>query len=259
MRRVFTLALAVLACGAAARAQDERRVTSPDGQIEFRIFVTHPEPEALVRLAYRVSYRGRLLINTSFLGLEIHDQPLLGENAGMIAAKTGASAGSGAGYQSLTAEYMQNGSLGRRIDVEVRVYDDGLAFRYVVPPSGPLARMSLENEATEFELAEDGLTDPGRRPVTQIDPRAVLGLPFVAEQPGVGWISISEVPAGTYPRMYLSRTEGKILISRLPPGHDPWRLAWEGPTPLTGPWRVLAIGPTRASVTESKLAERLQP
>lgn len=254
MRRFLTLLLLSLACGGGLRAQDERRVTSPDGQIEFRVFLTHPEPEEFVRLAYQVSYRGRLLINTSFLGLEIHDQPLLGQNAGLIATKTAAAEA----YHSLTTDYMQNGSLGRRINLEVRVYNDGLAFRYIVPVSGPLVRMSLENEATEFELAEDGAVDPGGRPLTQIDPKAVLALPLVVEQPGAGWISIGEVPAGTYPRMYLSRTEGKILISRLPPGHDQWHLAWEGPTPLTGPWRVLLIGPTRASVTDSKLAERLK-
>jgi hypothetical protein len=33
---------------------------------------------------------------------------------------------------------MQNGSLGRLITVEVRVWDDAAAFRYLIPRSAPL-------------------------------------------------------------------------------------------------------------------------
>ena len=251
--RALTLLLTLLLCAAGARAQDERRVTSPDGQIEFRIFLIHPEPEETVRLAYQVYYHGQRFINTSFLGLDIHDQPLLGQNVGMIGAKTE----SASGYHALTAEYMQNGSLGRRINVEVRAYNDGIAFRYVVPKSGPLVRMSLDNETTEFEFMEDATLDRGHQPVTQLSTKAEVALPVVAEQPGLGWISIGEVRMGSYPRMYLIRTEGKILISRLPPGANELHLAWEGATPMTCPWRVLTIGATRAAVVESKLASGL--
>ena len=41
---------------------------------------------------------------------------------------------------------MQNGTLGRRITVEVRAYDDGVAFRYVVPWSNPLVDMRIDDE-----------------------------------------------------------------------------------------------------------------
>jgi len=245
--------VAALATARGALAQDERRVASPDGQIEFRVFLTHPQPAAPVRLAYQVSFRGQRLINTSFLGLEIHDQPLLGENLGIVTSKT-ASAG---GYNALTAEYMQNGSLGRRINLEVRAYNDGIAFRYVVPPSGPLERMSLENEATEFEFVGSAFRDPDRLAIAKIPLDAVIALPFVTEQPGLGWVSVTELREGIYPPMSVSREDRQIMISRLPAGSDELHLAWEGPTPFTGPWRILIIGPTHSSVTESQLASRL--
>ena len=46
------------------------------------------------------------------------------------------------------AEYMQNGSIGRRIDVEVRVFDDRLEFRYRIPRSTALDEILIE----ELEL-----------------------------------------------------------------------------------------------------------
>lgn len=244
-----------LLCAAAAAAQDELHVASPDGQIEFHLYIDKPDSQSLFRLCYQVSFQGRPVINPSFLGLDIHNQvPLLGEKVGLIASKTG----SGEGYRSLLAEYMQDGSLGRRINVEVRAYNDGIAFRYLVPQSTPLMQVLLDNEDTEFEFAGDAVTDSGHQPVASISPQAVMGLPFVTDQPGVAWVSINEVPAGSYPRIYLSRTEGKILISRVPqwPNHPDG--AWQGVTPLVGPWRVLAIGPTRDSVIHSTLLQKLR-
>ncbi len=86
-------------------------------------------------------------MNTSFLGLDIQDQePLLGENVGL----TSSSSTTSKKYNSLVAKYMQNGSLGRLINVEVRAYNDGVAFRYVIPQSTPLIEILIAEEATEF-------------------------------------------------------------------------------------------------------------
>jgi len=81
----------------------------------------------------------------------------------------------------------------------------------------------------------------------------------VTEQRGIGWAAIGEAATGDYPRMYLTRQDGNILISRLPAGAKEANLAWEGATPMTGPWRVLAIGATRQQVSESKLVRGLNP
>lgn len=250
MRCLTAFGFLVLAGSSGVSAQDQQRVTSPDGAIEFRLFVDQPEPSALFRLAYQVMFHGKPLINTSFLGLLVHNQePALGENLGLMAAKTRSSEQ----YNALTAEYMQNGSLGRRINVEIRVFNDGVAFRYVVPESTPLRPMLLENELTEFALAQDADA------VRAIAPGAMMALPFVTEQRGVGWVAIDELRGGSYPRMYLGRQDGNILISRLPPGRDESAVAWEGNTPMTCPWRILAIGATRESVSQSKLISNLNP
>lgn len=240
----------VLAAVSAGFAQDPQRVTSPDGQIEFRLFIDQPERGALFRLAYRVDYHGMPLLDTSFMALRIHNQePDLGDNVGLTGSRTMASEQ----YNTLIAEYMQNGSLGRRINVEARAYNGGVAFRYVIPQSTPLSPMLLDNEFTEFAFAKDA------EAIGRIAPGSMAALPFVTEQPGVGWVAVDEVQAGSYPRMYVTRQDGNILVSRLPSRADESNLAWEGPTPMTCPWRVLAIGATRQQVSESQLVRSLNP
>lgn len=240
----------VLAAVSAGAAQDAQRVASPDGQIEFRLFIDQTEQGALFRLAYRVDYHGKPLLDTSFIALRVHNQePDLGDNVGLTGARTLASKE----YNALIAEYMQNGSLGRRINVEVRAYNDGVAFRYVIPESTPLSPMLLDNEFTEFAFAKN------TEAIAKIAPGSMIALPLVAEQPGIGWVALDEARGASFPRMYVTRQDGAILVSRLPSRPDESNLAWEGPTPMTCPWRVLAIGDTRQQVSESKLARSLNP
>ncbi len=242
------LILALLLLLSTAFAQDERRVTSPDGQIEFRILIALPEPAALNQIAYQVTFHGKPLIEPSFLGLDILYQPLLGAKLGLLSSHTS----NGDHYQSLVTEYLQNGSTGRRINVEVRAYNDGVAFRYVVPESNPLEDIRIEGEETEFHLAQK--TDA----LSRIASETPIGLPFVAEQPGVAWTAIDEVPRASYGRMSLIRVDGTTLISHLATNGGTPNLAFEGRTPFIGPWRVILIGSSRAQIVESKIVGSLQ-
>src|SRR6266853_2109749 len=85
-RLVLLLATAFCACA----QLDERRVSSPNGQLEFRIFIAPPpDSESLDGIAYQVWLRGTMLIRTSYLGFDIFDQtPFLGEKVGLVSAKT---------------------------------------------------------------------------------------------------------------------------------------------------------------------------
>jgi alpha-glucosidase len=221
--------LALLPCARLAHAQDERRVASPDGQVEFRVFLLQPSGGALPRISYQVRRAGRLVVDTSFLGFNIFNQePILGENDGLTSSHTG----EGAGYRWLVAEYMQNGSIGRRINIEVRAWDQGVAFRYVIPRSTPLDEILIEDELTEFNLAER--SEPTNRDL----PAAVAG-------PAGEWIGISETTVPGFPRMSLSRTGDGILRVRLPRSSAYPLVAFEGRTPLVCPWRILTFAGER--------------
>lgn len=264
---------------------DSIQVASPDGQIEFRLMIAQPpESYTLPRLAYQVSFRGKRLIDTSFLGLEIQDQPLLGENVGLVSSKTGSvdetytvPAGKSKvirnHYNSLIAEYLQNGSLGRRLNVEVRAYDDGVAFRYIVPRTTPLEEIRIEDESTQFQFTHDADTYPlilrgfqtpyedqyNRVTLSGIHPESLIALPFLVEQPGVGWAAITEAHIENYAGMYLKHTGGRTMLSTLAPRVDEPELAVKGTTPLDCPWRVLMIGSEPGRLIESNIVSNLNP
>ena len=261
MRRL--LAFVALTC--AAFAQDERAITSPNGQIEFRLFIAVQESNNLSRIAYEVFYHGKPLIQTSFLGLDIEVQePLLGENVGLTSSSTAKSEK----YNSLIARYMQNGSLGRLINVEARAYNDGIAFRYVLPRSTPLLDFVISEEATEFrfngkvppapvprnELSwSDYLSELDKFPksfvrMSEDDPASVAAFEIAAT-----WIGIAESKAGNYPPLRLIRADETTYLARpflKKPG-------LEANTPLECPWRIVSIGPSSEDVLKSVVAKDL--
>jgi alpha-glucosidase len=283
--RTFLLALAAAGC-ALAQSSDLLTLASPNGQIQFQLFLTRqPDPsEAYTRLAYQVSFKGKKLIDTSFLGLDIDDQPILGVNVGLETSKTdtvdqtytvpaGKTKTIRDHYNSLVAQYLQNGTLGRRITVEVRAYDDGIAFRYVVPWSNPLVDMRIVDELTEFDFAQDSETFPlilrdfqtpyedqyNRVTLSGIHPDSLIALPFLVEQPGVGWAAVTEANIDNYSGMYLKHEDGRIMISTLAPRVDDPVLAVHTSAPMTCPWRVLLIGSEPGRLIESNIVGSLNP
>jgi hypothetical protein len=88
--------------------------------------------------------------------------------------------------------------------------------------------------------------------LSQISPDSIIATPFVAEESGSIWISISQADGGSYPRLYLNHSEGTTLETTLPPLPNDGKLAIDTTTPLVCPWRIIAIGPTRESVANPK-------
>jgi hypothetical protein len=202
---------------AAVWGQDERRVSSPDGQLEFRIFISQPDDGSLSRLAYRILLHGKPVVETSYLGLNIHNQePFLGEKVGLIGSQNGDQGRS----RWLKAEYMQNGSIGRLIDVEARVWNEGVAFRYVIPRSTALEEILIDDELTEFDVGRGAHGGP---------------LPLTA-----GAVRIAEVARPPYPPVTLAG-DGVLVTKLVRPSPDAVT-AFEGRTPLTGPWRIVTTG-----------------
>ena len=210
---------ALILLASAVFAQDVRRVASPDGQLEFRIFETQSDRGGLSRLAYRILRQGKPLVDTSFLGFNIHNQePFLGENVGLIGSRNSESGRA----RCLVAHYMQNGSIGRLIDVEARVWNDGVAFRYLIPHSTALEEILIDDELTEFNLGGGAA--------------AKATLPF-----SNGTVWIAEAPRPPYPPVTLGSREPGVLTTLLSRPYPDAVTAFEARAPLTSPWRIVAI------------------
>jgi alpha-glucosidase len=235
---LFLFALTLLC--PAARATDDRAVQSPDGRLEFRLFTSLPEGSILNCLAYQVWRGGKPLIDTSYLGLDIlFQEPLLGENVGLSADKPI----HGPDYNGLWADYLQTSTTGRRIQFEVRVWNDGVAFRYIVPRSALLFDLDILDETTEFHFADKAA---GSLPAT-------AALPFTRELPGGGWLAIYGAPP-----MELRRTGDRTMTVHLPGGVSEERAALHSTTPWTGPWHILVIADSRENLAKSKILRDLR-
>jgi alpha-glucosidase len=273
MRRSFRFVAclaALLAAPFLAFGQnDPIPVASPDGQIELRLFLSKPDDSRYFRLAYQVSYRGKLLMDTSLMGLTLQNQePVLGDNLGLTATVRDA----GDHYNSLVAQYIQNGSLGRRISVEARAYNDGVAFRYYLSKTPQTDDLRIEEELTDFRFAQDGdayssvrssyesdHSEYSRTRLSGIQRTSLMALPFLIEQPGVGWVAITEAQLDNYPGMNLFHAGGNTIRTTLAPRADDAALAMHGAAPAETPWRVLMIASEPRKLLESDIVQNLNP
>jgi hypothetical protein len=243
-RRFAPALLALLLLTGAAHAEDERSVKSPDGQLEFRLFTALPDDSILNCLAYQVWLRNKPLIETSYLGLDIlFQEPLLGENVGLSADKPIHEPH----YNGLWADYLQTSTTGRRIQFEVRVWNDGVAFRYIVPRSALLFDLAIADDTTQFRFPAAG---PEKLPEE-------APLPYVREVPGTSWVGIYNQEMPGFPKMQLKRLDAQTMVTHLVDGIPEQQPAFKTETPWTGPWQIIAIGPDRNKLTQSEILPEL--
>jgi len=233
---LFLLAIFPLA------AEDSLHAVSPNGKIDAELSVEQQDQrtDSFVRLTYRVTYEGKPLIDTSYLGLWIRAQePILGENLGLMDSKRL----DGTGYRGFLGEYMQNGSLAKEIRVEFRAYDEGVAFRYIIPRGTSLDHFLIESDESQFHFAKD-------TPLQLLAPP-----PLMIEQKGVAWVRLEEVHLEGTPKIAFEKRGPNLLGIKfiLPPEE----IGLDRPAPFTGPWRVITIAPSQDQLHPS-LAERLR-
>jgi len=283
MRYFVLLAAACLFGPASTFAQSHpATVSSPDGLIRL----TLSTEAAGGPLAYEVTYRGKPVIDRSALGLEIQKQPALGTNVEIVETKSGTidetytvPAGKSKTIHNLchtlAVDLRETAEPHRRFSVEARVFDDGAAFRYVIPRQEGLAQLDLVNERTAFVLARDATTYPlilrnyrtswedNYRivPLSGIHPESLIALPLLTELPGQAFVAITEADIDNYSGMYLRHNErnARELDARLAPHIDDPGLAVSVKTPARSPWRVLMIASEPGRLIESHIVENLNP
>lgn len=249
-------------------------VASPDKQVEVRVFSP---------LSYEISYKGKAIVGRSKLGIDPLNQAPLGpeltidravNGSGVEAwkARHGKASDIRLQYNTLTVEARESKGLNRRLTVEFRVFDDAVAFRYVVPEQPAIRELLVENELTEFRPAREGMTWPlilrnyrtsyednyVELPLTGIKQDALLALPFLAHVPDAGWIAIAEAHLENWAGLYLSR-QGPALQAKLSPRADRPDIAVARQTPAASPWRVIQVASEPARLIESNVVLALNP
>jgi alpha-glucosidase len=263
------------------------RVASPDGQIVISLIGADA---ASSDLRYAVDFHGRQLFAPSKLGLALEGQAPLGPGMHLTGSKTatvdesytipvGKTSSVRDHYKGVEAEFED--ARGRKLTIEARAFDDGVAFRYKLPAQTAIHRARIARELTEFTYVKDAATYPlivdgfesayeddyQLRMVSGLHSDWLVALPYLANEPGTGWVAITEANISNYAGMYLSHDKpfSRTVHTVLAPHRDadgtldPKGIAVETTAPFSSPWRVMMIADQPAKLIESNIILNLNP
>jgi alpha-glucosidase len=293
---VFIGTFAVTVSGCAFAQPALLVLSSPDQQLVMRFATVDAKSNSGPggKLVYSVTFRGKPIIDDSGLALELGDQPALGSDVRILDTNAGAGVDDYTlanaktskvhdVYKSLTVHVQENGSLHRIMTVEARAYNNGVAFRYVLPEQDEIKELHLKQEDTEFRLSTDAtdwaLELPGYRSsyeseyvklVTSafsnqggISSHFLIGLPLLMHEPGAAWMALTEADLEGNSGMYVTNPSGNWaghwFISKLAPRFDDPTVAVDGTLPHHTAWRVLMVADDPGRLIESNLVYDLNP
>jgi alpha-glucosidase len=254
-------------------------LTSPDGRIQLSFSVAKQTNTSTGELTYAVSFQGKPVVVNSPLGLQLERETALGAMVRSISGGSVSKIDESYTVPAGKANPIRNlsNALSVKVDdaagpftVEARAYNDGIAFRYLLP--APQGELRIENERTRFRLAKDGMTYPlilrnyrtswednyRAVPLTGIAPESLIAMPFLAEVPGTAWVAITEANLDNYPGMYLQRIDN-ALAARLSPRLDDPSYSVYVRAALQTPWRIVMIADDPGRLIESNLVTNLNP
>jgi alpha-glucosidase len=235
------------------------------------------------RLNYSLTRDGRPLILPSVLGFEFREAAPL--RNGLRIADTsrgshnewwtqpwGEVARVHDHHNELTVAVEETAAPSRVFVLRVRVFNDGVGFRYEIPSQPGLREFEISNELTEFALADNArawwipsnwarkdrsemLYSSG--PVSVVD--SVQTPLTMQTQDGRTFLVIHEANLVGYARMFLrgTRTESRLLTAALAPMADGIKV--RGRTPFVTPWRTIQLADKATELSPSLLGLNLNP
>jgi alpha-glucosidase len=253
---------------------------SPDGRLEVTV-------SAHGALKYAVRVDGQPVLGESRLGLLFRDGSEIGSEVEVLRAEHRQEDSTWENpwgkrrqvrdqHNELRLVLRQVSGVPRRFDVLFRAFNDGVAFRYLLPAQPGFDVFALEREETEFAFAGDytcfaGQQDkgfegaqewefnPGR--LSDIKPDSIIGLPLLVQTPSA-WVALTEADLLDWAGMWLqgasgaNAAQGVTLLASLAPRLDGFGLVVAS-APRATPWRLLMIGRQPGRLIESDLVLNL--
>ena len=268
------LLLLIVNCSKAF-CQKTIRLQSPDHNIAFSFTVAKNFP------VYTVKYKGNTLINNSTIGLAFKEDGNFSNNlvAGKAAFKTGdetydlvvgKAKNIHSHYEEVTIPLSQKTGNNKQVNFVVRIFNDGLAFRYEFPAQKNWASYTLTDELTTFNLAQnptllalfrenyttshEGYYDS--MPLSQVKQDTLMDLPVLFQYPGQVYMAITEANLRNYAGMYLAKKNG-VLTSMLSPLPGQTDIKVKAILPSYTPWRVMMISDRVGALIESNILTNL--
>ena len=255
-------------------AQNNIQLSSPNGNIIFSFKLINKSA------AYSVSFRGKTIVDYSALSLEFDNglfknnlkinKPVFRDTVEAYELVTGKIKQVHAHYTEATIPLEETIIPFRKINIVIRVFDDGLAFRYELPQQNNWFSFLLLNENTTFKLHGDPVVHTlflpnytsshegvyTSLPFSEIERDTLMDMPTLFDFQGKVYLAITEAALVDYAGMYLSKQDG-ILISKLSPLPNQSGIKVKGALPHASPWRVLIISDRIGALIESNMLTSL--
>lgn len=289
----LTVFLGFLARAAGAAAADDNltkplALASPDSRLQVTF-----QLDEQGRPTFDAAYQHTQIVRGS-LAMEFAGSGLLGEKLKVVAARrasrdeayavpVGKTSQARDHHHELIVSLEETTRPRRKLDIAFRAFDDGVAFRYLLPkqeaiteftlldehtrlafPGDPTARaLPLNSYTTSYEKHYESLN------VSAIKSNMLVSLPVMlqraiksrqADDPKTIWFALTEANLTNYAGMYLSGIDDQpgtltSKLSPLPNRKDKAKVI--GRAPLASPWRVLMIADDPGRLLESNLVFHL--
>jgi alpha-glucosidase len=267
-----------------AVAETTTVISSPNQSVQFK-FICHES-----RLSYEVRFRNRPVIESSLLALTVDGTNLTeGADAGEASRYELNETYPWRGVHAKATHHCHGATISLKhtksttaFQIEVRAFDDGAAFRYIVPGN---AEARVPDEATSFTLPAgtvvwyhdlEGHYEAvhQKRDVADVASGQWIAPPLTMKLPdGAGYASITEAALVNYSGMALQADGQRGFKLRLGDKHPPsypFRLRYKNDIErlakpaavsgtITSPWRVLMIGSDLNALVNSDIVHSLCP
>jgi alpha-glucosidase len=212
-------------------------VKSPDGKLSLS--VANEE-----KLTYLVSWRDRIIVNPSAMGFEFRDEEAMTGNftivdqsvhnvnekwIPVVKAKHSEVLNN---YNELRLVLKEKSGPMRQMELYVRAYNDGAAFRYKLFRGARVGDRQIVKELTSFSIPGDpkawiveygGYSSSNEsefmeHPLSYLSEKSIAGMPMLMEYGNNCWVAITEAKIENYAAFYIG-TNGTVnqLTTKLVP------------------------------------------
>ena len=256
------------------------RVQSPDGKISVTVNIEHG-------IMYAVEFNGTPVIEPSAVSFQFAQAPPLGNDLKVLTDKTFSVDETWKPvlkrfesvrnqHNSLILELQEIRSPQRLINLEFRVFNDGVGFRTIFPKQFTSHEYVITDELTHFRFIGNHTSwavnygsyttsqevEHFERTIDEITPEMVIGLPLTLKINDKCYAAITEADIDNYAGMYL-KSSGKQGAFDLRTALSPRKGQSEKGdkvkfrTPHQTPWRVIMLAETPGKLIESEIIANL--
>ena len=245
-------------------------VKSPNNRVVATFMVDHGQ------VSYFVKKDEKIVLRKSRLGLMLKDATPLADNFAIVRtysrsvdetwkAQTGEQRVIRNNYNETAFYLAETVGTGRLMTIRFRVFDDGVGFRYEVPPQPEMEQMIVSDELTEFSVDSNSRSwsipayQPDRYEYDYVE-HPVYSLtdsvhtPLTIQTPVGFYVSIHEAALYNYGSMTL-KLNNSSLKADITPLSDGMRAYVE--LPFSTPWRTIVIASNPLELTTSRLVLNL--